>query len=510
MRENMTVSADRQAYLEAVLSTLPECVAIVDRNFRLIDMNQAGLSMIGVDRLEDIPEGAPLSLIAQPYHRIYRDAFKAIIDGEVPGASDPFRLKIHAVDGTEYLLECRLAPLPSKDGSIDAAVITSRDVSEWQGALDTVEQANSLLQSILATVPNAMVVTDSHGLITSFSAAAEALFGYTEAEIIGKNVKLLMPEPHRSSHDRYLERYRRTGEKHIIGMGRTVEGCKKDGTVFPIQLEIGETHISGEPLFTGFIVDLTEQKQTEAELQSLQGDLMHASRLSAVGSLASALAHELNQPLTAIANYLSAARDLLDQGPGDKTELLYEALQESVSESLRAGKIVRRLREFVAKGEINRQILSIAQLVEDAMTLGLVGAYDKGIDCSIDIDPDTNHVFADRVQIQQVMVNLMRNAIEAMAESPVKKLGISVQSAPGKRVEIAISDTGSGIEPEMIDKLFHPFSTTKGSGMGLGLSICRTIIEAHEGTIYAEPNPQGGTIFRIFLLKAAEEKMHVE
>lgn len=144
------------------------------------------------------------------------------------------------------------------------------------------------------------------------------------------------------------------------------------------------------------------------------------------------------------------------------------------------------------------------------MTLGLVGAYDKGIDCTIDIDPDTNHVFADRVQIQQVMVNLMRNAIEAMAESPVKKLGISVQSAPGKRVEIAISDTGSGIEPEMIDKLFHPFSTTKGSGMGLGLSICRTIIEAHEGTIYAEPNPQGGTIFRIFLLKAAEEKMHVE
>ncbi|MEP2101710.1 MAG: PAS domain S-box protein [Parasphingorhabdus sp.] len=510
MRESVTIDTDRQTYLEAVLAALPECVAIVDRNFELIDMNQAGLAKIGVDRFEDLPEGAPLSLISKPYRRIYREAFESALRGGDQEKNLPFRLQINAVDGATHLLECRFAPLADKAGIINGAVITSRDISEWQDALDAAEQSSSILESILAAVPNAMVVIDEHGHITSFSAAAEKLFGYQESEILGRNVNMLMPAPHQDAHDGYIQRYLRTGEKHIIGIGRTVEGRKKDGTIFPIRLEVGEAQIGDRCLFTGFIVDLTEQKRTEAELQALQGDLMHASRLSAVGSLASALAHEVNQPLTAIANYLSAARDMLDQGVEGNEPLLYEALQESVSESLRAGTIVRRLREFVAKGEINRQILSIAQLVEDAMTLGLVGAYDKGITCTTNIDPDTNHVFADRVQIQQVMVNLMRNAIEAMAGSADKQLGISVQSAPGKRVEIAISDTGSGIDPEMADKLFHPFATTKGGGMGLGLSICRTIIEAHEGTIYAEPNPPGGTIFRIFLLKAAEEQLNVE
>ncbi len=510
MREDMTVTANRQEYLEAVLATLPECIAIVDRNFKLIDMNQAGLAKIGVERFEDLPEGAPLTLISRPYQRIYRDAFNKLFSGKGGEISEPFRVELNAINSAVHLMECRLAPLLDEHGAVNAVVITSRDVSEWQSALNAAERSNAILESTLATVPDAMVVIDERGLIKSFNTAAEAMFGYQQTEMLDKNVSLLMPSPHRDAHDGYLERYLRTGEKHIIGIGRFVEGQKKDGTIFPIRLEVGEAKTADRCLFTGFIVDLTEQKTTEAELQALQEDLMHASRLSAVGSLASALAHEVNQPLTAIANYLSAARDLLDQGADTNKALLYEALQESVSESLRAGTIVRRLREFVAKGEINRQILSIAQMVEDAMTLGLVGAYDKGVECTTNIDPDTNHVFADRVQIQQVMVNLMRNAIEAMAESPVKKLGISVQSAPDNRVEIAISDTGSGIDPEMASQLFQPFATTKGGGMGLGLSICRTIIEAHEGKIFAEPNPKGGTIFRIFLLKAAEEQFNVE
>ncbi|MEH6758054.1 MAG: PAS domain S-box protein [Parasphingorhabdus sp.] len=504
------MDANRQDYLEAVLATLPECVAIVDRNFQLIDLNKAGLKMIGVEHFDDLPEGAPISLISQPYRDAYRDALKTALSGAKQEKNKPFRIEITAVDGTHHLMDCCLAPLADKNSEINAAVVTCRDVSEWQDALEAAEQSSSILQTILAAVPDAMVVIDEHGLITSFSTAAEKLFGYREAEILGQNVSILMPSPHKEAHDGYLERYLRTGEKHIIGIGRKVEGCKKDGTIFPIKLDVGEAKIGDRCLFTGFIVDLTEQQRTAAELQSLQGDLMHASRLSAVGSLASALAHEINQPLTAIANYLSAARDMMDQGVEGNEAHLHEALRESVSESLRAGNIVRRLREFVAKGEINRQILSIAQLVEDAMTLGLVGAYDKGIVCTTNINPDTNHVFADRVQIQQVMVNLMRNAIEAMEFSAEKKLEISVQSIPDKRVEIAISDTGSGIDPEMADQLFHPFATTKGSGMGLGLSICRTIIEAHEGTINAEPNPLGGTIFRIILLKAAEEKLDVE
>jgi two-component system sensor kinase FixL len=451
-----------------------------------------------------------MSLISEPYRPVFKDVFESVLSGDRSQVGKPVQIEMQSLDGTSHLLEFRFAPMKEPDGEIRAVVITARDISDWQNTLEAVEQSTSILESILNTVPDPMVVMDEQCRISSFSTAAEDLFGYQENVVLGKNINLLMPSPYHDEHDGYVERYIRTGEKRIIGIGRTVEGQKKDGSVFPMRLAVGEATVGDYRQFTGFIIDLTEQRRTDAELQALQADLLHSSRLSAVGTLASALAHEINQPLAAISNYLSAARDMLDNGVEDKKDLLYEALQESVSESLRAGKIVRRLREFVAKGEINRELLSIAQLVEDATTLGLVGAYDKGIECSIDIEPDTNHVLADRVQIQQVMVNLMRNAIEAMADSPVKHLNISVRSVPKEKVEIAVSDTGSGIDPEIVGKVFDPFSSTKGSGMGLGLSICRTIIEAHEGTINVEANPQGGTIFRVTLLKAAEEQLNVE
>lgn len=501
---------DRSAYLEAVLSTLPEYVIVNDLDMQMIDLNQAGLDLIGIKRLEDLPEREPMSLISEPYRPVFKDAFESVLSGDVTQVGKPLKIEIQSLDGISHLLEFRLGPLKEHDGQISAIVITARDISDWQNMLEAAEQSTSILESILDTVPDPMVVMDEKCRITSFSAAAEDLFDYRENEVVGKNINMLMPPPYHAEHDSYVERYTRTGEKRIIGIGRTVEGQKKDGTIFPMRLAVGEAKSGDHRLFTGFIIDLTEQRNTAAELQSLQADLLHSSRLSAVGTLASALAHEINQPLAAITNYLSAARDMLDSGAEGNKEFLHEALQESVSESLRAGTIVRRLREFVAKGEINRELLSIAQVVEDATTLGLVGAYDKGIKFSITIDPDTNHVFADRVQIQQVMVNLMRNAIEAMADSQIKHLNISVRSVPHKKVEIAISDTGSGIEASVAEKIFDPFTSTKSSGMGLGLSICRTIIEAHEGTICVEANPEGGTIFRITLLKANEEEPDVE
>ncbi|MFT6009282.1 MAG: two-component system sensor kinase FixL, partial [Parasphingorhabdus sp.] len=417
----------------------------------------------------------------------------------------PITVLLELPDGRSKLAECVLAPLTNPQGEIDTILISFQDMSALESAENKLDQANSILKSILTTIPDAMVVIDEAGLISSFSTTAEKMFGYEQAEIIGQNVEILMPEPYKAAHDGYMKRYFQTGEKRIIGIGRTVVGCRKDGTTFPLQLEVGEAKIGEERYFTGFIIDLTEKNQTEAELQSLQADLAHASRLSAVGTLASALAHEINQPLTAISNYLSAARDMMDEDLAENREFFREALAESVSESLRAGTIVRRLREFVSRGEINRRVLSIAQVVEDATVLGTIGAQERGVEFSINIAPDTNHVFVDRVQIQQVMVNLMRNAIEAMADSAEKKLHIGVTSVDDERVEIAVSDTGSGIDPELGEHIFDPFASTKGDGMGLGLSICRTIIESHGGTIHAEPNPESGTIFRITLEKAEEE-----
>lgn len=505
---------DRSAYLEAVLSTLPEYIIVVGPDMQIIDVNQAGLRLIGAENLEDLPDRSPLDLISESYRPAFTKAFQSVFRGENAPigkvVQKAVQIEVQSQGGTLHLLELWFAPLKQTDDTISAAVITGRDISELRDTLAAVEQSTSVLQSILATVPDPMVVMDDKCRITSFSTAAEKLFGYTQSELLTQNINILMPSPHREGHDDYVERYIRTGEKRIIGTSRTVEGIKKDGTVFPIQIAVGEAKTAGQRLFTGFIIDLTESHNTQAELQALQTDLLHSSRLSAVGTLASALAHEINQPLSAITNYLSAARDMLDSGAEENKDSLHEALQESVSESLRAGTIVRRLREFVSKGEINRRRLSIAQLVEDATILGLVGAHDRGVESSIMIDPDTNHVFADRVQIQQVMINLMRNAIEAMADSTFKHLNIEVRSIPDDKVEIAVSDTGKGIDPDIADKIFDPFTSTKNSGMGLGLSICRTIIEAHEGTIRAAPNPGGGTIFRITLLKSHEEQSDVQ
>ena len=506
MRETIAFDINRLPYLESILSSLPYCAMIVDRHLRAIECNAAGLKLLGLSSLAELPNGAPLTCVDLSSRSLFENAMLRAFDASPNGVVEPSEVRLIMPDGSTIPTEFTTAPLINPAGEADAIIVSFQDVRPLRMAENSLEQADSILKSILTTIPDAMVVIDEAGLITSFSTTAEEMFGYEHDEIIGENVKLLMPSPYRVEHDGYLKRYIETDEKRIIGIGRTVVGCKKDGTTFPIQLEVGEAKIGDERYFTGFIVDLTEQKRTEAELQSLQADLAHASRLSAVGTLASSLAHEINQPLTAIANYLSAARDMMDGDLSENRKFFEEALQESVTESLRAGTIVRRLREFVSRGEINRRILSIAQVVKDATVLGMIGAQEKGVQFSIDIAPDTNHVFVDRVQIQQVMVNLMRNAIEAMADSAEKKLHIGVTSIDEHRVGISVADSGAGIDPDLGERIFNPFASTKGEGMGLGLSICRTIIEAHGGTISAEPNPDGGTIFRITLEKAEQEQ----
>ena len=179
------------------------------------------------------------------------------------------------------------------------------------GERDDAEARAAHLASILDSIPDAMIVIDEHGLIQSFSSAAERLFGHTAADALGKNVKMLMPSPYREDHDGYLDRYMRTGERRIIGIGRVVVGQRHDGSTFPMELAVGEMHVRDRRFFTGFIRDLTERQQTEARLQELQSELVHMSRLTAMGEMASALAHELNQPLSAIANYMKGSRRLL-------------------------------------------------------------------------------------------------------------------------------------------------------------------------------------------------------
>ncbi|MDB5471972.1 MAG: sensor histidine kinase [Caulobacter sp.] len=357
------------------------------------------------------------------------------------------------------------------------------------------------VQSILDTIPDALVIIGEDGLIRSFSTAAERLFSWTSAEVLGRNVSMLMPQPHKDAHDGYLEHYYRTGERRIIGLGRIVVGARRDGTTFPMELAVGEIRTETGRFFTGFIRDLTERQSTEARLQELQGELIHVSRLTAMGEMASALAHEINQPLGAIANYLKGSSRLLASGGLEKARV---GLDKAAEQALRAGDIIRRLREFAARGESERRVESLPRIVEEAAALGLVGAREQGVIVRFQFDPAVDVVLADRVQIQQVVLNLLRNALEAMEDSARKDLTVRIDPAPDDMALVSVADTGPGIAPEVEAKLFQPFITTKAAGMGVGLSICRTIVEAHGGKLWPEQTPGGGATFR-FTLRAVTD-----
>ncbi len=373
------------------------------------------------------------------------------------------------------------------------------------GEQDTAAAAESaMLRSILETVPDAMVVIDRHGVIQQFSKAAERLFGWRTAEVCGQNVRILMPSPYREQHDEYLDRYLTTGERRIIGIGRVVVGQRKNGSTFPIELSIGEVDQGGQRLFTGFIRDLTERQQTRARLQELQDELLHVSRLRSMGEMAAALAHELNQPLTASANYVAAALRLID-GPQPDLAHIRHALALASAQTMRSGEIIRRLRAFVERGETARRPEQLDALVEEASALALVGLGDRGVTVKFVRDPNLPPVIADRVQVQQVLLNLLRNAVEAMETSPVRELTLGT-TRWDSMVAVSVADTGSGIPPSIEAQLFQPFVTTKSEGMGIGLSVCRAIVEAHGGRLWVEPNPGGGTVFCFTLPVAAETR----
>jgi two-component system, LuxR family, sensor kinase FixL len=362
------------------------------------------------------------------------------------------------------------------------------------------------LQSILDSIPDAMIVIDDHGHIQSFSSAAERLFGRSAADTLGKNVRILMPSPYREDHDSYLARYMRTGERRIIGIGRVVVGQRSDGSTFPMELSVGEMRVRDRRFFTGFIRDLTERQQTEARLQELQAELVHMSRLTAMGEMASALAHELNQPLSAITNYMKGSRRLLENSTEEGAVVLRDAMEKAAGQALRAGRIIKWLRDFVARGESERRVEDVKKLVEEASALALVGAKDKGVRVRFAFAPGLDFVLADKVQIQQVLLNLIRNAIEAMEDVETRELVVATAPAPDNMVEISVADTGSGIAPEISAQLFQPFVTTKRQGMGVGLSISRTIIETHGGSIAQRANPGGGTVFSFTLPAVTEQE----
>src|SRR5215813_3716356 len=380
------------------------------------------------------------------------------------------------------------------------------DPAELRAAREALQEREARLNSILETAQDAIIVIDEHGIMESYSPAAERLFGYSAEQTLGRNVSMLMPSPYRERHDSYLDHYLRTGERRIIGIGRVVVGQRQDGSTFPMELAVGEARVNGRRVFTGFIRDLTERQLTENRLHELQAELLHVSRLSDVGQMASALAHELNQPLAAIVNYVQATRRMLQASAAPTAPRILETMDKAVAQAARAGEIIQHLRSFIRKGETERSLEDLSKMVEEATALGLVGAKESGIKVQIDLSADALPVFIDKVQIQQVVFNLIRNSVEALPESDVRILSVSTARGNDMQAHVAVSDTGPGLAQTVIDQLFQPFVTTKEKGMGLGLSICRSIVEAHGGRLWATPNAPSGVTFEFSLPIAAHDE----
>lgn len=428
--------------------------------------------------------------------------------------SGTFRI-IRADTGEERWVTAIGRTMVDESGRPVRKIGTIQDVTERklaENALRSSEERlrarEAHLESILETVPDAMIVADESGIIRSFSATAVHMFGYQPEEVIGTNVKFLMPLPYREQHDGYIRRYRETGERRIIGNGRVAVAQRKDGSTFPMEVQVGEMESDGQRFFTAFIRDLTERQRTETRMQELQSELAYMSRFTALGEMGSTLAHEINQPLTAITSYLKGCGMILSDVEGEKVALVRHAVNEAAEEALRAGEVIRQLREFVARGGSEHQIEGLQRLVEEASALALVGAKEKDVKVEFDFPSENPLVFVNRVQIQQVLLNLIRNAIEAMHDVSVRELRIRARAIRSDSVvQLSVQDTGSGISPEILKNLFKPFTTTKQSGMGVGLSISRTIVESHGGKIWVESTPGEGTTFHFTLRTIDREDM---
>lgn len=395
-------------------------------------------------------------------------------------------------DSTVILADVILTPIRS-EGRLTGFGVVLRDVTGEMEKAREAEAREAQLRAILDTVPDAMVVIDEDGSIRSFSATAEKMFGYTAQEVLGQNVAMLMPAPDSSRHSDFLRSYRETGIRRIMGQTRRVFGRRKDGTTFPHELTIGEAMGGGRRLFTGFLRDVTEREEAEEQLRQLQAELVRISRISAVGTMATALAHELNQPLTAIANYVLTSATLLADPGEDTIEIVREALEEAGQEAVRAGAIVQRLRAFVSRGELDRTIESPAILAAETLALSGLAGRRRHVSVEVAVPRTLGEVLVDKIQIQQVLLNLVRNAFEALEGQGQIRVG--AREIAGGMLQFTIEDDGPGIDPEHQADLFEPFVSTKENGMGIGLAICRTIVESHGGKLWHEMRNDGGTAF---------------
>lgn len=418
-----------------------------------------------------------------------------------------FRLRSSPTEGQRTIegsSRCLYAP----DGRLLSMIGVIFDASEREERASMLEAREAELRSILETIPDAMVTVDEAGHIRSFSTTAERLFGYDAEELLGMPVTALVPDPLKPRIDQLLDEYSRTANLDFIGRTHNTVALHRNGAEVPVELAISEARIGHQRILIGFVRDMSERLASQARLAEMRDELLHVSRLSAMGEMAAGLAHELNQPLAATTNFLGAADMLLADENVSPTQVR-NLVQLASSQALRAGNIIQRVRTFAARGEVETGVEQVSEIVLDAVSLVFSSAERRTVNVRYDLDANAASVLVDRVQIQQVLVNLIRNAVEALddMQSDFREIVLATRNVGNGMVEFMVSDNGPGIVPEIIARSHEPFISTKAHGMGVGLSICRRIVEAHGGALIIENQAAGGTMVRFTVHCMSELEM---
>jgi two-component system sensor kinase FixL len=388
--------------------------------------------------------------------------------------------------------------------------ISNPIISDNINVQGTIQDANARLIAILDAAVDALVIIDGKGNIELFNAAAQKMFLYSKQDIFGKNVKLLMPTAYSNKHDEYLASYLTSGEPKIIGKGRKMKGIKSNGEEFPIFLSIGEVKESSHIQFVGIIRDISEQERDKKEAQESRERLSHASRLSSMGELAAGIAHEMNQPLSAITSYSQASKRLL-LATQNNEEKVVAALDKICNQAIRASEVINRLRKFVKKRIAQREPVDLNGLILETVNLAKVDTRILDHQIIVELHQHTQpKLLADPVQIQQVLLNLIRNGIDAMEHIKGAPLRIKSKWLSDELVEVSVVDCGHGMDEEVSNAIFTPFMTTKETGMGMGLTVSQTIIHAHGGNIYYVASQSTGCIFSFSLPATVIKQENIE
>jgi two-component system, LuxR family, sensor kinase FixL len=355
-------------------------------------------------------------------------------------------------------------------------------------------------RAIVETAGEAIITIDDRGIIASFNPAAAAIFGYSPDEVIGRSASLLMPSPHREAHDGYVARYLRTGEAKVIGLRREVLGLRKSGSVFPLEIVCSDVRLPGRRMFTGVVQDISARVRAEELAQQRQNELNHVARLTTMGEMVTQLAHEINQPLAAIVNYIQACLQRIHAGESRPVVLLAD-LEHASTQAERASEIIERIRNFIRDRGPHRTAVDLNSLAREAANLLKPEARRAGARVKFELEDELPQVAADPIQIEQVLVNLMRNGLEAMAGNGngLRQLTVQTRRIDDGLVECVIQDTGPGLPKDSADRVFESFFTTKRNGLGMGLAISRTIVEAFDGRLWADAGLDSGAAFHLTL-----------